>query len=70
MPETNIQKQGSSPDQKRIFNSDFSDMPSIAPGTGDPSKPRFIGKELDAMCKNPRQSADLIRYLIEFIKSL
>jgi hypothetical protein len=70
MRENNLSDNTNPADQRRLFNAEFSDLPSIVPGTGNQPKPKFIGNELDAMCKNPRQSAELIRYLIEFIKSL
>lgn len=57
-------------DETRIFNIDVPDMPTINPSSIKKTKTEFSHQELESMCKNPRQSAELIRYLIEIIKSL
>jgi hypothetical protein len=75
MSEQKYQKQPNRSEQKREFqkqrfNTDFLKMPIIKSGAGIELKGNYGEQELEAMCKNPRQSAELIRYLIKFIESL
>lgn len=70
MSDKNLNKQGYSIEQKRVFNIDLPDIPSIKSGKAKSARLNISKDELEGMCKNPRESAELIRYLIEFIKSL
>lgn len=70
MSERNMGKSSYSLEEKRLFNFDIPEMPGIETGPKKINKSEFSQKELEAMCKKPRESAELIRYLIEIIKSL
>jgi hypothetical protein len=75
MSEQKFQKQPNRSEQKREFqkqhfNTNIHKMPIIKPGAGFELNGDYGEQELEAMCKNPRQSAELIRYLIKFIESL
>lgn len=70
MSERNLSESNYSYDERSIFNFDIPDMPIIKPRQKKTTKSEFNQQELEAMCKKPRESAELIRYLIEIIKSL
>jgi hypothetical protein len=70
MSERKMGKPNYSFDEKRMFSFEIPETPGIEPGPKKTTKSEFSQKELEAMCKKPRESAELIRYLIEIIKSL
>jgi hypothetical protein len=70
MSESNMRRQQNTYSQKQVFNLDSPELPFIKPAAGLVAKGEIKKQDLGALCKNPRQSAELIRYLIEFIKSL
>lgn len=70
MSKRNVGKSNYSFDEKSVFNFDIPEMPDIKPIQKKITKSEFSQNELEAMCKKPRESAELIRYLIEVIKSL